>query len=169
MHSIVETGLEEHLAGRTAAAFEAHLSCCPECRLAVAEMEQLSSLLHTLGTAAAGSADGHAGNPGLVPEPGPGFYLRVAERVEERRTGRAWGLFSLSPVFFRRVAAASLLLLGGLGSFILTRESEAHKTDAVALMAQLDPGSQQPDSANASGRTSAERDRLLAALANYGE
>ena len=42
--------------------------------------------------------------------PAPGFYARVIERVEQRRSGSLWSAF-LDRQFSRRLAYASLLLL----------------------------------------------------------
>jgi hypothetical protein len=51
-----------------------------------------------------------------------------------------------------------LLLLAGLGSFLVTRESSFSGADAATIMAQHDPVAAHSD---------ADRDRLLVTLADY--
>jgi len=63
--------------------------------------------------------------------------------------------------FFRRVAFASLLLLAGLGSFLVTRESSFSGADAASIMAQHDPVADHSESS--------DRDRMLVTLATYHE
>jgi hypothetical protein len=59
------------------------------------------------------------------------------------------------------VAFASLLLLAGLGSFLVTRESSAGGADAATIMAQHD--------VNGVHSESSDRDRILVTLATYRE
>ena len=75
----------------------------------------------------------------------------------------AWGLFSPGAAFFRRVAFASLLLLAGLGSFLVSRESSFV---AVPMRRPRSSRSTMP-----SRRTpkAADRDRMLVTLATYHE
>jgi hypothetical protein len=78
--------------------------------------------------------------------------------IDDQRK-EAWGLFSPGAAFFRRVAFASLLLLAGLGSFLVTRESSAGGADAATIMAQHD--------LNSAHSESSDRDRILVTLASY--
>jgi len=155
-HGVIEQGMEAHLSGSAGPEFYAHLDECPECRAEVESMEKVSEVLHALRSLPD------------CPEPVPGFYIRVAAGIEQQNRGRAWGLFSLSPAFFQRVAFASLLLIAGLGSFLVSRESTAGETDAVALIAQL-PADTAANSAARQESAEPKSDRLLIALVNYGE
>ena len=156
LHDIVMDELEAHLSGggvakRASRAFYGHLEACEPCRAEVAELDGLSMLLRELRPEAASSAG---------PEPSPGFYNRVRYRILADQQKEAWGLFSPGAAFFRRVAFASLLLLAGLGSFLVSRESSFRGTDAATFMAQHDP---------AADHSQADRDRMLVTLANYHE
>ncbi len=154
MHDIVVDELERHLSGKASRAFYDHLSVCDACRNEVAQMEDLSMLLRDIRSAPENGFD-------LAPQPAPGFYNRVTWRIVERQQKEAWGLFSPGAVFFRRVAFASLLLLAGLGSFLVSREASFSGTDAAAIMAQHDPA--------AAHSESSDRDRMLVTLATYHE
>ncbi len=85
------------------------------------------------------------------------MFVTGSSRINAKRRG---GLFAPGAVFFRRIAFASLLLLAGLGSFLVSRESSFSGADAAALMAQHDPVADHSD---------ADRDRLLVTLADYHE
>jgi anti-sigma factor RsiW len=160
MHDVIINELENHLSGvgnrGISRSFYAHLDQCAACRADVAEIENVSALLHEMRS-----------EPGTTPEPRPGFYNRVAVSIIDRQQKEAWGLFSPGPLFFRRIAFASLLLLAGLGSFLVSRESSfidsvsggGSGTDAAAIMAQHDP-----TVAHAEG---SDRDRMLVTLATY--
>jgi len=153
MHDIVIDELETHLSGAgvskpASRGFYAHLDACPGCRAEVAEMDGLSLLLREMRPAEASAA----------PQPSLGFYNRVRYRILDGQRKEAWGLFAPGAVFFRRIAFAALLLLAGLGSFLVTRESSFSGADAAAIMAQHDPVAAHSD---------ADRDRLLVTLADY--
>ncbi|MGD1070916.1 MAG: hypothetical protein ABSB15_12305 [Bryobacteraceae bacterium] len=150
MHDILVDELERHLSGGASQAFYDHLNGCAECRDRVAEMDGISRLVGELKSGDLQMA---------VPEPSLGFYNRVAGRIVENQRKEAWGLFSPGAAFFRRVAFASLLLLAGLGSFLVTRESSAGGADAAAIMAQRDVNSVHSESS--------DRDRILVTLATY--
>lgn len=157
LHDIVIDELEAHLNGggvykSASRAFYAHLDACPSCRSEIAEMENVSMLLRELRFDPAAAA---------LPEPSLGFYSRVRGRIFEDRRTEAWGLFSPGAAFFRRIAFASLLLLAGLGSFLVSRESSFRGTDAAAVMAQHDPV--------AAHSEDSDRDRMLVTLATYHE
>jgi len=163
LHEIVIDELETHLSGagvrRTASRdFYAHLDDCESCRFEVAELENLSVLLRELRT---GPADAPTDGWNALPQPSLGFFNRVRGRIFENRRQEAWGVFSPGAAFFRRVAFASLLLLAGLGSFLVSRESSFSGTDAASIMAQHDPV--------AAHSEDADRDRMLVNLATYHE
>lgn len=151
MHDIVVDELERHLSGSASRAFYDHLDLCEPCRTEIAGMDELSALLRELRPAALDSA----------PQPSPYFYNRVTWSIVENQGRQAWGLFSPGTAFFRRVAFASLLLLAGLGSFLVSREASFSGTDAAAIMAQHDPAVAHPESA--------DRDRMLVTLATWHE
>jgi len=157
MHDIVVDELEMHLSGggvykNASRAFYAHLDVCADCRAEVAGMDDLSTLLREL------RVNPDSANEAL-PQPSLGFYNRVRYRIVEDQQREAWGLFSPGAAFFRRVAFASLLLLAGLGSFLVTRESSFGGTDAASIMAQHDPVAVHSESS--------DRDRMLVTLATY--
>lgn len=148
MHDIVVDEFERHLSGQASRAFYQHLEACSKCAAEVAEMDQVSLLMREFST-----------SPDTAPEPPLGFYNRVAGRIVDEQRTEAWGLFSPGAAFFRRVAFASLLLLAGLGSFLVTREASESGTDAAAIIAQHDTNSDHPESA--------DRERLMVTLATY--
>ncbi len=155
MHDIVTNELEQHFSGNAPQSFYAHLGACPECRAEVAAMDEISLILRDLKS-----------DPASVPEPRLGFYNRVAGQIVDRHRTEAWGLLSPGAAFFRRIAFASLLVLASLGSFLVTRESNAGGADAAAIMAQSN------DSSAHSGDVSkdvADRDRVLVTLASWRE
>src|SRR5579863_4709664 len=171
MHDIVVDELERHLSGggvykNASRAFYAHLDACAGCRAEVAEMDDLSMLLRELRYDADNAAGRAAGNGSAyteqdLPQPSLGFYSRIRYRILEKQQKEAWGLFSPEAAFFRRIAFASLLLLAGFGSFLVTRESSFSGMDAAAIMAQHDPAA---DHSEAS-----DRDRMLVTLATWRE
>lgn len=148
MHDIVVEELERYLIGEASPALHEHLNHCGDCRREVEALLALSSLLKDLRLPADTS-----------PMPPLGFYNRVAATVVEKQRREAWGLFSPGAVFFRRVAFASLLVLAGLGGFLVTRESSAGGADAATIMAQHDVSGVHSESD--------DRDRLLVTLASY--
>jgi hypothetical protein len=159
MHDIVIDELENHLSGggvykNASRAFYAHLDVCADCRSEVAQVDDLSTLLREMRF-----DPGTAAQP--APQPSLGFYNRVRYQILEKQQKEAWGIFSPGAAFFRRVAFASLLLLAGLGSFLVTRESSFSGTDAASIMAQHDPV--------AAHTEKSDRDRMLVTLATYRE
>ncbi len=155
MHDIVIDELERHLSGNASRAFHDHLDVCDACRNEVSQMEEVSLLLREM--RAVSEDNGFA----VAPQPSAGFYNRVTWRIVDGQQKGAWGLFSPGALFFRRVAFASLLLLAGLGSFLVSREASFSGTDAAAIMAQHDPA--------AAHTESSDRDRMLVTLATYHE
>jgi hypothetical protein len=169
MHDIVVDELESHLSGggvykNASRAFYAHLDVCAGCRAEVAEMDDLSMLLRELRWDAESAAENAAGNGSeymaqALPKPSLGFYNQIRYRILEKQQKEAWGLFSPEAAFFRRIAFASLLLLAGLGSFLVTRESSFSGMDAAAIMAQHDPAAVHSEAS--------DRDRMLVTLATW--
>jgi hypothetical protein len=153
MHEIVVDELERHLSGNASRAFYDHLDLCEPCRTEIARMDELSALLRDLRPMATGDDS--------PPQPSPYFYNRVSWKIVEDQPRGAWALFSPGTAFFRRIAFASLLLLAGLGSFLVSREASFSGADAAAIMAQHDPA--------ISHSESADRDRMLVTLATYHE
>jgi hypothetical protein len=153
MHDSIVEELERHLSGNASRAFYRHLDGCAECRAEVSAMDSVSLLVRELKS-----------DPDTVIEVPPGFYHRVVMRTIERQRREAWGLFSPGAAFFRRIAFASLLLLAGLGSFLVSREWSVsdqlnQRQDAADIMAQHDP--------TADHAPGADRDRMLVTLATY--
>jgi hypothetical protein len=167
MHDIVVDELEKHLSGggvyqSASRAFYAHLEICAECRAEVAQMDDLSLLLRELRIEPAFAVEsGMEAAAATVPQPSLGFYNRVRYRIVEKPQREAWGLLSPGAAFFRRIAFASLLLLAGLGSFLVTHESSVSGTDAASIMAQHDPTADHTDIS--------DRDRMLVTLATWHE
>lgn len=116
MHSVIENGLEDFLAGiarrEERTRIEAHLSECAACRSEVEEMRKMSSLFDSL----------RSPEP---PEPAPGFYARVIGRIEQQQPVSFWASL-LQPAFGRRMALASLLALATLGTVLVSREAEEY-------------------------------------------
>jgi len=150
MHDIVVNELEDHLTGSASPAFHAHLAACPNCRAEVEAMVQVSALLVEL-------------RPEREIQASPFFYTRVASGIVERQNTGHWGLLAPGAAFFRRVAFASLIVLAGLGSYLVMRQDNAPAGDgdAVAIMAQHD--------VTADHTASSDRDLMLATLAAYGQ
>jgi len=155
IHDIVIDELERHLSGNASRAFYDHLGSCDACRTEVAQMDDLSLLLRELRPA------DPENELASVPQPSLGFYNRVTWNIVDQQRKEAWGLFSPGAVFFRRIAFASLLLLAGLGSFLVSREASFSGTDAASIMAQHDPATVHSESS--------DRDRMLVTLATYRE
>jgi hypothetical protein len=154
LHDIVVDEFERHLSGNASRAFHDHLDTCAACRAEVAAMSELSSLIQQFRV-----------EPESVPQPSLGFYNRVANRIVADQKREAWGLFSPGAVFFRRIAFASLLLLAGLGSFLVTHETSfvppaAAQTPDVAIV-QHDLSDAHP--------ASADRAQMFVTLATYHE
>jgi len=116
MHQIIQDGLEDYLAGAASssagARIDAHLRECKECREEVALMRETSDLFASL----------RSPEP---PAPAPGFYARVSNLIEKQQPQSVWTIF-LEPIFGRRLALASLLLLAMLGTVLVSRETEEY-------------------------------------------
>jgi predicted anti-sigma-YlaC factor YlaD len=113
MHHVIQDGLEDFLAGTTdresRVRIETHLGECAECRREVESMREMSDLFSTL----------RSPDP---PAPAPGFYARVNSLIEQQQPISFWGAF-WEPLFGKRLALASLLVLATLGTVLVSRES----------------------------------------------
>jgi hypothetical protein len=147
MHDVVVNELEDHLAGNASPAFHGHLASCQDCRLEVESIAGVSGLLAELRS-----------EPDALELP-PFFYTRVAAGIVEHQNTRRWGLLAPGAAFFRRIAFASLLVLAGLGSYLVMRETDVTGTDAATIMAQHD--------VTADHAASTDRDLMLVTLASY--
>lgn len=151
MHDPVVNELEDYLAGKASPAVRGHLASCQECRVEVESMAEVSGLLAELRS-----------DPESAAQPSPFFFTRVAAGIMEHQNTGHWGLLAPGAAFFRRVAFASLLLLAGLGSYLVMREGEIpNSADAVTIIARHD--------ATTDHAASADRDVMLVTLASYGE
>lgn len=147
MHDVVVNELEEYLGGKASPAFHGHLASCQACRTEVESIAGVSGLFADLRSEA-------------PLEPSPFFYTRVAANIVEHQNTDHWGLLAPGAAFFRRIAFASLLVLAGLGSYLVMREGDVSGTDAATIMAQHD--------ATADHAASTDRDLMLVTLASYG-
>lgn len=116
MHHAMEDGLEDFLAGtadrQVSVRIEAHLKECAGCRQEVELMREMSDLFSSL----------RSPDP---PVPAPGFYARVSNLIETQQPSSFWAAF-MEPVFGKRLALASLLLLATLGTVLMSRETEEY-------------------------------------------
>jgi hypothetical protein len=151
MHNIVIEEMERHLAGRASVAFYEHLAECEGCRRETGIMQETSELLRAF-----------RANPEEALGALPGFYGRVAAGIVQQQSSSGWGIFAPNAIFFRRVAFASLLLLAGFGSYLITNEPEFSVNDTTAIIARQ-------SATDGSPATSAQRDRILLTLANWSE
>jgi anti-sigma factor RsiW len=133
MHSVVMENIEEFLAGTLEPAehdaLEAHLRSCVLCREEVRGMQSVSLLFGSLRAEAAF-------------EPAPGFYARVIQRAEEAKPASFFGgIFALDTIFGRKLVFSSLLTLGVLGGYLVSRESSymAGPTPDAIMAQQTQP------------------------------
>jgi len=117
MHQTIQDGLEDFLAGTAGSVervrIESHLRDCAECRQEVTQMREMSNLFVSL----------RSPDP---PAPSPGFYARVSGLIEKQQQPESFWAAFLEPVFGRRLAFASLLLLATLGTVLMSRETEEY-------------------------------------------
>ena len=153
MHRVIQDGLEDFLAGTADSAgrarIESHLKECAECRKEVEAMREMSGLFASL----------RSPDP---PVPAPGFYARVSNRIEQQQPQSAWGLF-LEPVFGKRLALASLMMLAMLGTMLISRETEEY---AVGPSPEMILAVEQDASAMDAG-PAVDRDQMLFTLASH--
>jgi predicted anti-sigma-YlaC factor YlaD len=111
MHRIIRDHLEEVLAGPGSAPKHPageHLAACAECREQVDAMREQAAVLRQF----------HAESE---PEPRPGFYARVMDRIEAQAPLSVWTLF-FDSMFGRRIALASLALALLIGVYVISSE-----------------------------------------------
>lgn len=150
MHSVVMESLEEFLAGTLEPAerltVERHLSDCGQCREEVHGMQGVSLLFSSFRTEEAF-------------DPAPGFYARVAQRVEASKPAPSFAsLFALDAVFGRKLVFSCLLTIGLLGGYLISRES--------SYMAGPTPEAMMAEQTQA-GFDSAPAPSMLVTLTNY--
>lgn len=151
MHGSVRKGLEHLLSAEADAAASAaasHVSGCQECALEVDVMRAQSQMFRTLKS------------PDAL-EPGPGFYARVMQRIEEHAKRSIWWVFVYSPVG-KRLAYASLALTLALGSYVVAAETRDGHLSGRTVVAQ----SNQPEHYDAPVMGNADEQRA-AVLANF--
>ena len=126
MHRIIRDHLEEVLAGPVSAPQHPageHLAACAECREQVAAMREQAAVLRQF----------HAESE---PEPRPGFYARVMDRIEAQAPLSVWTLF-FDSMFGRRIALASLALALLIGVYVIS--SEQMPDPEIAAVDSLPP------------------------------
>ncbi len=157
MHEPIANHVEDYLTRslntRLPVEFTAHLMHCAPCRVELTAMERQSNAIRVL-------------RPRNEPEPAPGFYARVLERIEAQRPISVWAIF-LQP-FGRRLAMASFALALLLGVYIVSSEpgpSSMQADNPVTVQAML-PGEDQPAPRLGAG-TDQDRMVVLVNLATY--
>lgn len=114
MHEPVRSQLEDILQGRIEpsrrGALNAHLAECEECVTELEEMRLYSGVIRSLHASA-------------VPEPRPGFYARVMERIDTQARPSFWTLF-LDPVFGQRLVYATGAMVLLMTSFLLATSGD---------------------------------------------
>ena len=124
MDPFVTDHLEDYLAGRLMGAklneFERRLGTDSDTALAVRRFEETSKLFDAL------RLDEEA-------EPAPGFYYRVASRIESEQEDPFWMMF-LQPFLIRRLAFAALMWLFLLGSVAVFHDDSTARSTQLADM-----------------------------------
>ncbi len=93
-------------------------------------------------------------------EPAPGFYARVAERIEANSAAPSLaGLFPFDLVFARRLAFSCMLTLAVLGSFLVSRE--------IAYRGSFTPDAVLAQDGTAASDSALAQDNMLLALTAY--
>jgi anti-sigma factor RsiW len=133
-----------------------HLEQCAECRQEVAAMQRHSGLMQELRAPA-----------GQVPEPRPGFYARVMERIEAEGPASIWNLF-MESAFGRRIAVASVALALVLGVFLVSSERTEEPMVAEQGASQSVQSSQDMAAQNVSAQQGAINDALPASATEFG-
>lgn len=134
MDSFVKDHLEDYLAGRLTGEklrnFEKRLEHDDSAAVELQQFEDTAELF------AAIRLDEEA-------DPAPGFYYRVAARIEEEQEEPFWMAF-LQPFMVRRLAFAALMWLFVLGSVsVFHDESTARSTQLADMILEQQPPSDQ--------------------------
>lgn len=148
MHEPIRNHIEDYLSrtGRTTlpAEFTTHLTACAECREELAAIEDQAQLVRVL-------------KPVQDPEPAPGFYARVLERIEAQRPASIWTIF-LQP-FGQRLAFASFALACIMGVYMYSTEPGFETSSAMTQSSIPDLGANQEQ----------DRGAVLVSLVSYRE
>lgn len=149
MHRSIRENLEEVLAGsEVGSQIREHFANCEECGSEVEAMREQARLLRNLRASAED-----------IPEPRPGFYARVMERIEAQGAVSIWSVFGES-AFGRRLAVASMALALLLGTYLVTIEQSEHPVASSRSGSVWDQA----------GRPGApDRDAVLVNLVTYRE
>lgn len=152
-HQVIQDHLEEYLAGTLGgerlSQVESHLSTCAACRQEVDAMREMSTMFLSLR------------NEETI-EPSPNFYAHVSRQiaaVEEERASSIWAAL-FDPIFIRRVAFASLLVLASLGGYVASQEEEYRTGPTPEMVLALDSETSAPLDA---------RDHMLVTLVSYNK
>ncbi len=111
MHDPVIQNLEAYLEGRHAPELESHVRSCGSCRTELELMVKHAALFHALKV-----EDQLA--------PAPGFYNRVAARIESQAQPSFWDLL-LDPIFGRRLVFATAALVMVMSGYLMLTPTEA--------------------------------------------
>ena len=152
MNPELKDGLEDYLSGTLSEErrrrYESLLKSDPGFEKEVSAMKEMSGLFATLKSEEAVA-------------PAPAFYARVVRRIEkEQESVSLWSLL-FDPLFARRVAFASLVLLAVMGSFLATVDREELVMPTPDMVMAEEFGSQPLPSEEAS------RDMMLVRLASF--
>jgi anti-sigma factor RsiW len=152
-HQVIQDHLEEYLAGTLSGGMlsqvESHLSTCAPCRQDVEAMRGMSAMFLSL-------------RNDEVVEASPNFYAHVSRQVaavEEERASSIWAAL-FDPIFIRRVAFASLLVLASLGSYLVSQEADYRTGPTPEMVLALDSETPPPLDA---------RDHMLVTLVSYNK
>jgi anti-sigma factor RsiW len=149
MHDEIRNELEGYLSGEVNRSFARHLEECPPCAGEVEDMKEVSEALHCLRADAAAFT------------PDPGFYARLAQRIDAEEKTPLWGLFAPDLQFFRKVAFASLMMLAMLGSYMVSRQSDYGAALDQGRATLTEHNSQIPHD------SPADRQHIMVTLATY--
>lgn len=118
MHRLIWERLEELLGEAPPSAVgsevRAHLAACADCQELLEAFREQSRLLRVL-----------RGPEGV--SPAPGFYARVMQRIDARRSASVWSAL-LDPTFGWRLVFGSLAALLVLGGFLYLSEASRTST-----------------------------------------
>ncbi len=155
MHRLIWERLEELIPAAPGTALsseiEAHLAACRECRETLDGFQAQARLVRVL------RGPDEAG-------PAPGFYARLMERIEARRSASVWNAL-LDPAFAWRLAFGSLAALLALGGFLAM--NEASPAPPAALPVSVIALEEHPPDLGADLQR--DRDTVLVTLATYSE